>query len=249
MSYCDERSTSPEVVAARPAFAVLPVGALEQHGPHLPLVTDTIIAAEFGHRLAAELGGLVLPAIPYGTSYEHLGFAGTVTLRWQTLATVVSEVVAGCWQQGISLVFVLSGHGGNFVLNPCVRDLNASRPAGCRAVLIPESVVFGDRPAGELHASRPETAMMMAFAPDLVHADRAVDFVPDVARAELTNVPVAELSVTGVWGTPTGATRDEGEGLVARRLDRLCDYARHWVDERAGCVQVGRPLSHEEGMK
>lgn len=246
MSYCDERSTSPEVVAARPAFAVLPVGALEQHGPHLPLGTDTIVAAEFGRQLAAELGGLMLPAIPYGTSYEQLGFAGTVTLRWQTLAAVVSDVVTGCWRQGIGLVFVLSGHGGNFILNPCVRDLNATRPTDCRAVLVPESVVFGDSPAGELHASRPETAMMMAFAPDLVHPDRAVDFVPEAARAELTNRPLAELSASGVWGTPTGATRADGERLIAKRLERLVDYARPWVEERSGCVHAGAPLNPEE---
>jgi creatinine amidohydrolase len=232
MRYCDEHTTSPEVVAAQPAFAVLPVGAFEQHGPHLPLGTDTIVAREFGRRLAADLGGLALPVIPYGTSYEHIGFSGTVTLRWQTLAAVVTDVVTGCWQQGIRLVFVLSGHGGNFILNPCVRELNAlQRPEGCQAVLIPESVLLGDSPDGELHASRPETAMMMAIAPETVHIDRAVDFVPETARAELTNTPLAQLSTTGVWGRPSGATPSEGERLVAQRFERLCDYVRGWVDK------------------
>lgn len=237
MTYCDEFATSAEISAARPAFAVLPVGAHEQHGAHLPLATDTLVAQALGRQLAARLGGLVLPAIPYGTSYEHLGFPGTITLRWKTLAAVVADVIKACWQQGIGLVFVLSGHGGNFILNPCVRDLNAARPGDCRAVLVPESVLLGDNPVGELHASRPETAMLLALAPDAVHLEHAVDFVPTANRAELTNVPLAQLSPTGVWGTPTAATRDEGERLLANRLNRLCDYAQGWLD---------RPVTHEE---
>lgn len=232
MSYCDEHATSPELAEDLPAFAVLPIGAFEQHGPHLPLGTDTTVAGEFGRRLAAEFGGFALPVIPYGTSYEHIGFPGTITLRWQTLAAVVTDVVTGCWEQGISLVFVLSGHGGNFILNPCVRELNnMRRPPGCQAVLIPESIVLGDNPPSELHASRSETAMMMAIASTDVHIDRAVDFVPEVARVELTNTPLVQLSKTGVWGRPTGATSDEGERLVAEQFELLCNYARRWIHE------------------
>lgn len=231
-SYCDEYATSAEVAERRPPFAVLPVGAHEQHGAHLPLASDSIAAHAFAKALATELGGLLLPTIPYGTSYEHIGFPGTITLHWNTLAAVVSDVVTSCWRLGIGLVFVLSGHGGNFILNPCVRDLNANRPDGCRAILVPESVLHGDGYAtGELHAGRAETAVLMAISPDAVRVDRAVDRVPDVERAELTNRPLIELSPSGIWGRPSEATRAEGERLHAQRVRRLRDYAARWLEE------------------
>lgn len=232
-AYCDEVSTSVEVAQRKPRFAVLPVGSHEQHGGHLPLAADSLTARATAAQLARDLGGLLLPTIPYGTSYEHVGFAGTVTLRWSTLAALVNDVVSECWRQGIPLVFVLSGHGGNFILNPCIRDLNMlperDRPQGYQVVLVPESVLAGDGRPGELHAGQGETSLLMAIAPAAVHQERAADFVPDEQRAELTNRPLSEISPTGVWGRPTLATREEGERMVAARAKRLRAYAERWL--------------------
>nr|MDQ2960563.1 creatininase family protein [Candidatus Dormibacteraeota bacterium] len=124
-AFCGLQATSVQVRERRPRFAVLPVGAHEQHGGHLPLNTDSTVASWAGERVARRLGGWLLPTVPYGTSFTHRTFAGTITLEWATLAAIVADIVGACRSHGVKVVFVMSGHGGNFILNPCVRSLNA----------------------------------------------------------------------------------------------------------------------------
>jgi creatinine amidohydrolase len=233
-SFCGLRAASTEVSERAPTFAVLPVGAHEQHGAHLPLSTDTIVASWAGEQVARRLGGLLLPTIPYGTSFTHRTFAGTVTLEWSTLAAVVGDVVANCYDHGVMTVFVMSGHGGNFILNPCVRSINARRPEG-QTVLVPETVFFGESmTADDFHAGRWETSLGLSLAGDDVRMDRAIDFVPaGVNRAELTNRPISQFSPSGVWGRATEATAKEGERLLKEMSERLCAYVSRWVGRLA----------------
>ncbi|MBJ7603280.1 MAG: creatininase family protein [Candidatus Dormibacteraeota bacterium] len=213
------------------AWAILPIGAHEQHGAHLPLETDTIVAGALSMAVAARLGGRALPALPYGTSSEHIDFAGTVPLRWATLAAVVTDVVAACWYHHVDPVFVLSGHGGNFILNPTLRELNAHNRPDHQAVLIPESVVFGPAMTEtDLHAGRWETSLILHLRPDLVQMGNAVDEVPrNVIRGDLTNRPMQHFTRSGVWGRPTEATPEEGERLFAEMVGRLVGYVGGWV--------------------
>jgi creatinine amidohydrolase len=233
-SFCGLRAASTEVSERAPTFAVLPVGAHEQHGAHLPLSTDTIVASWAGEQVARRLGGLLLPTIPYGTSFTHRTFAGTVTLEWSTLAAVVGDVVANCYDHGVMTVFVMSGHGGNFILNPCIRSINARRREG-QTVLVPESVFFGESmTADDFHAGRWETSLGLSLAGDDVRMDRAIDFVPSgVNRAELTNRPISQFTPTGVWGRATEATAEEGGRLLEEMRDRLCTYVSGWLDQLA----------------
>ncbi len=213
------------------AWAILPVGAHEQHGAHLPLETDTIVAEALSQAVAAKLGGQALPALPYGTSPEHIDFPGTVPLRWATLAAVVTDVIGACWRHQVDPVFVLSGHGGNFILNPTLRELNALHRPDHQAVLIPESVVFGPvLSETELHAGRWETSLILHLRPDLVQMANAVDEVPtDVLRADLTNRPMQHFTRSGVWGRPTEATAEEGQRLFAEMVERVAGYVARWV--------------------
>lgn len=221
-------SSSTEVAGLRPAFAILPVGSCEQHGAHLPILTDTLTVERVVASVGERVGGLVLPTLPYGTSFEHLGFPGTMTLRWSTLAAIVADIADSCFRQGIGTLFVISGHGGNFILNPCVRELNSSLPPGHRLVLVPERVYLGDGSAAgdsdDVHAGLWETAIMLSLRPDLVTMTAAIDNVPSGAtRADLTNRTLLSITGTGVWGRPLTATAEQGNTLFDSAVARVSD--------------------------
>src|SRR5690625_1162128 len=104
-----------EAALARAKVAILPLGAIEQHGPHLDLSTDISIATELARRICTELGddAILLPPMPYGLSEHHTAFAGTVTLRPSTFIQLILEVVESLAAQGMRRTVIVNGHGGN----------------------------------------------------------------------------------------------------------------------------------------
>lgn len=232
--HLDGLASSAAIGRGQPRFAILPVGSCEQHGAHLPVLTDTLSVDHVAAVVGDRLGGFVLPTVPYGTSPEHFGFPGTVSLRWSTLAAVVTDIAESCFRQGIPTVFVVSGHGGNFILNPCIREMNSRLPDDQRLVLIPEGTYFGPELTSstpdDFHAGRWETAVMLTLRDDLVDMEAAIDFVPaNGSRAELTNRPFRSLTTSGVWGYPSEATREEGTAILAGTVERVTDYVQEWL--------------------
>lgn len=226
-----ERLTSVDVIG-RPIVAV-PVGSCEQHGPHLPLGTDTIIATELAERLCATLAGhadrplLVGPAITVSSSGEHAGFPGTLSVGGGVTETVVVELVRSAdWAHGIVLV---NGHGGN--LAAVERATETLRREGRNVIGWWPRLADGDA-----HAGRTETSMLLAIDASLVVRSRlaAGDGRPlhDVA-AVLRRHGVAAVSASGVLGDPTGATLDEGIGLLdllaADLVAAVDDARRSWA--------------------
>lgn len=217
---------SPEVAAAARSVLVIPVGALEQHGPHLPLDTDTAIATAVGEAVVAarSTAGLA-PAVPVGSSGEHAGFAGTLSIGNDVLAAVVVELVRDA-SRDWPAVLLVNGHGGN--ATALARAARVCADEGRRVGVVHLGVSGMDA-----HAGRAETSMMLRLAPERVALDQAVAG-PTTPVAELLPVLVAEgvltVSPTGVLGDPVGASAAEG----ARHLTALVDKALMAYDTLAG---------------
>lgn len=216
------RCTSPELHGRRPVLLV-PLGSTEQHGPHLPLDTDTRIAVAVADHAAARLPAglaLVAPALAYGASGEHDGFAGTLSIGQDALEAVVVELGRSAGD-GFGLVVLVNGHGGNSepVTRAVARLRREGRPV---AVWWPAGPPPGS--SGDSHAGRTETSLLLAIAPQAVHLERAEPGVTaplDALLPELRRGGLAAVTANGVLGDPTGASAAEGRALLAARADDL----------------------------
>ena len=212
-----DAATWPDVAASASAtLLVVPIGSTEQHGPHLPLSTDTLIATALAERLAERVGdAVVAPAVTYGSSGEHAGFAGTLSIGGAVLESVLVEL--GRSADAFAGVVFVNGHGGN-----------AAPLSNAVALLQRESrrvMAWSPRvPGGDAHAGRTETSLMLALHPSLVVLERAEageeaslrDLMPALRAGGL-----AAVSANGVLGNPIGATAEEGEALLAALVDDL----------------------------
>ncbi len=211
-----EHARWPDVDTAPRDVLVVPVGSLEQHGPHLPLATDTVVATAVAERLHAvrPAAGLA-PAVPFGASGEHAAFPGTVSVGTEALRLLVVELVrdaARSWRA----VLVLNGHGGN--ASALAQAVDLCRDEGRRL-----HVVHLGLPGMDAHAGRAETSLLLHIAPDLVDRARAEPGATEpVARLlpRLRAEGVRAVSPNGVLGDPEGASAAQGEQLLARLVER-----------------------------
>jgi mycofactocin precursor peptide peptidase len=198
----------PDVRAAERVLAV-PLGATEQHGPHLPFTVDTDIAVELCARLAHAAGNVVTaPPVPYGSSGEHAGFAGTLSIGQNATELLLLELVRSA--DAFAGVILVCAHGGNAV--PLRRAVARLRHEGRRVHAWSPTY-----PPDDSHAGRTETSVMLALRPESVHIGRAepgntapvTDLIGRL-RAE----GVRPVSASGVLGDPSGASAEEGEQLI-----------------------------------
>jgi creatinine amidohydrolase len=229
------------------SVAILPVAAVEQHGPHLPLGTDAMINEGVLNRALARapasLPVLALPAMPIGKSNEHADFPGTLTLSAETLIRMLTEIGESVRRAGLRKLILLNSHGGQIqVLDIVAQDLRARHAMLAVVVnawrLMDREAAFpaAEREAG-LHGGGVETALMLHLRPDLVRKDRIQDF-PSKARALEKDYPTLaaggrlgfawqaqDLNPAGAVGDARLGTAAIGERLVEEAASRLIQIA------------------------
>lgn len=206
-------------------LAVLPVGATEQHGPHLGTGTDTISAQWVAEQAAERAGVLVLPSIPYGCSLGHTDrWPGTVSLGPITLTQVVLEVSRWALMSGVRRLLMFSGHATNAPsLGSAVLQLRYEAPqARFRQMGIwevsPRVTALYCRDGADVHANRGETSLLMHAAPHLVRPGSAFD-VADVTPGRIWSYDMTRTTPTGVVGRPTEASAEDGKLMAAALVD------------------------------
>lgn len=209
-------------------LVLVPVGSMEQHGPHLPLSTDTVVAAEVARAAAQRLAGsgaavTLAPPLAYGASGEHQSFTGTVSIGHDALRVLVLELCRSMAEWAGRIVLV-NAHGGNV---PTITDVVGQlRYEGRDVAWVP--CAFETR--SDAHAGLDETSVMLHLAPDLVHMELAepgnTSPLPELLPLLMASGVMA-ASPNGVLGDPTGATAENGarlfEGCVADVVGAILD--------------------------
>jgi mycofactocin system creatininase family protein len=219
------KPTWPEIT---PQLLLVPTGSWEQHGPHLPLDTDTRIAAA----VAAGCGALVAPPVAYGSSGEHEEFPGTVSIGQDALCTLLVEFGRSACRWASKLVFV-NGHGGN--VSALVSAVKLLRYEGREVAWFSCGIADGDA-----HAGLTETSLMLAIAPESVRLDHVEpgntaplrELLPKLREGKLR-----ELSPNGVLGDPTSATAEHGQAMLTEMISHLRAAVDLWRPDEFGRIQ------------
>jgi len=244
---------------AAEAVVVLPVGATEQHGPHLPVGTDHFavehIAREAARGIASRVPVLVAPTLPYGSSHHHLAFGGTLSLGTETYYRVISDLVESLLIDGFRRVFVLNGHGGNNeLIQLAVRDLALKREADLAAasywtiamddLVRVEANRYGRFPG---HAGTFETSLVLALQPELVREPRP--HRDDVGYGSLMLATAYRLERHRAWQEIDGYTDspDRGTAELGRLfLETVADAVGRALTEFYATTG-GKPREDQDG--
>ncbi|PSR23419.1 MAG: hypothetical protein C7B47_15900 [Sulfobacillus thermosulfidooxidans] len=189
----------------------LPIGSWEPHGGHLPYDTDTRIASALC-QACAQPADIILPAVPYGCSFEHRGLGAMVSIRVSHFAAFVTDIV---WAQNDPLV-IINGHGGNQVLASLVQEWNAD---GARVLLLPERAQWAQAyqaagwnfgPHDDMHAGALERSLLLYLEPETVAADVPEDVIQP-NRPYFTAGGMHKYTTSGVIGLPSYASWEAGK--------------------------------------
>jgi creatinine amidohydrolase len=217
-------------LAARGAIVVLPVAAMEQHGPHLPVMVDTLLCGEVARRAAKRASGqhpvVVAPTVWSGLSEHHMPFGGTFTLDFATFRSLIECLCRSLLRHGFRRVLLLNGHGGNVaalrVVVDELRGLDMRLSTATYWQVDPVAIAeILERQSGVQHACEAETSMVMALLPELVDKSRLEEAkcldpgrVAGQAQAVYRRSAFEERTPTGAIGDPTAASAEKGERLL-----------------------------------
>lgn len=243
------------------AIAVLPIAAIEQHGPHLPVGVDTFIMEgylrEVAARLPEEVPALFLPVQSIGKSNEHIAYPGTLTLSAETVIRAWTEIGESVARTGCRKLVIVNSHGGNIApMDIVARELRVR--CNMLAVTVswhrfgyPEGMLTAHEQTHGIHAGDAETSLMLAFRPDTVNMAEARNFEPASAAIARDNIylratqPIGfgwmsqDLSAAGAMGDASVATLAKGEAAAAHGAAAFVTLLREVAAFDISCLHAG----------
>ena len=221
-------------------IALLPVGSIEQHGAHLPLDIDSFDAEFLAQEVAkacTEPRPLVLPLIPYGVSYHHEDFSGTISISPKTLSSLVYEVGISVAKHGVNKLVIINGHGGNtpslqFAAQMINRDASIFTCVETGETSETDVIALTETP-NDVHAGEIETSTTLAIRPEVVRSGKANRFIPRFSSRYLNfsskrsvewYARTVKISKTGVLGDPTKASSEKGKKMWSMIIARLVEF-------------------------
>ncbi|WP_030773728.1 creatininase family protein [Streptomyces sp. NRRL F-2664] len=222
--------TTVDVQEQAPRVAVLPVGSYEQHGPYLPLITDTAIACIIAREIAAAYPVLSLPPISIACSHEHGTWPGTVSISARTLHAVIADIASSLEASGIRRLVLVNAHGGNYVLSNIVQEANLTEP---RMSLFPQSREWSrarelaglvSSAHDDMHAGEIETSILLHAEPSLVRPGYETADHDASDRPFLLTLGMKAYTESGVIGFPSQSAPTKGKAVLESLVQ---DFARH----------------------
>jgi creatinine amidohydrolase len=226
-------STAEEIRDSLSDTAILPVGSTEQHGPHLPIGTDYLIAGEIAAAVGKRIDALLLPALPISTCREHKGGAGSVWMNSSTFHLMIRDIAESLRIQGFRRLVLLIAHGGVFIAGPAVREINSDNE-DIKLIRVDLATLLECGEIQEvlechndLHAGEVETSLMLYLDEKLVKMDRIENCIPQVPRDFLNYGSILKYCKNGVWGMPGLASREKGEKIFKLLVQKSTEYIRN----------------------
>jgi len=230
--------------------AIIPIASTEQHGPALPLGTDTYVAIGLAGDVARKTGAVIAPPIWYGDSSHHMAFSGTITLRPETIIELIKDVCTSLIHHGFKKIVIINGHrGANLpaltIAAKAVKEKTGASIAVVDPFKISVDVVPRIRETEGVHAEEIEASHMLHLKPELVHLDRAVEELPKFPKYLIldpykrgnridimfTADDEARWTKSGAMGDPRKGTKEKGERYHQAMVDVIVDFIETLKEE------------------
>ena len=223
------------LIKKKKQVAIIPIGSIEQHGPHLPISTDSDIVSEVAKKLADKKGYLLLPTVTYGTSFEHAPFFN-LSIRESTLRAVLIDLCTSLLENNIKTVFIINGHHGNLKSIKNI-DVKLQKILKNKLKVIPLS--YWHFMSGDFdHAGFVETSLMLAISKNVKMKLAKKGLITDkmtkqeIAKiGRLANQSFPKATKNGVWGDPTKATKRDGRIILAEIIENLSKKCQTYLTE------------------
>ena len=224
-------------IKSKKRVAVIPIGSIEQHGPHLPISTDSDIVTEVTKKISEKNGYLLLPTINYGVSFEHAPFFN-LSIRESTLRTVLIDLCMSLFENNIKTVFIINGHHGNQKSIKNI-DVKLKKLSKNKLKVIPLSYWHYMKREFD-HAGFVETSLMMAISKNLKMKLAKKGLITDkmtkqeiIKIGKLANQSFPKATKNGVWGDPIKATKQDGKRILSEIITNLGKKCQTCLTERS----------------